>query len=297
MKRGRIPLTALRSFEAAGRWQSFTRASEELFVSQAAISRQVRDLEQSLGKALFVRAHRQVTLTTEGEKLLDTLSRSFDAIEVCLQEIIDEETSPILTISVEPGFAYCWLTPELKHFRDNNREIDVSIESEGRLVNLKTHKAELAIRFGKQPGHWQDAESKHFYDSEMFPVVSPLLFDSTDLLSKPSDLMNFTLLHECNREDWKHWFSISGIKSGAIERGPIYDDGALTLQAALDGQGVAMAEKQFAANHIASGRLIKPFDISLKTGAYWLVARDFTHLSESATKFVQWVEKKVALIN
>lgn len=293
MKRGRIPLTALRSFEAAGRHESFTQASKELFVSQAAISRQVRDLEKILGKTLFTRKHRQVTLTTAGEKLLSTLSHSFDAIEACINELTDEKPTSVLKVSSEPAFAFCWLVPQLKRFRDEYSEIDVSVESDNRVVDFNIHQAEVAIRFGMQQSSWPNTESRFLHHSEMFPVMSPQLIASGDRIANPANLLDFTLLHEWNRDDWKQWFAISGVVSAAIERGPIFDDSALTLQAALDGQGVAIVEKRFANDHVEAGRLVQPFDIPICQGAYWIVYRDFAGLSKSAVQFVEWIQDSV----
>jgi LysR family glycine cleavage system transcriptional activator len=293
MKRGRIPLTALRSFEAAGRHESFTQASKELFVSQAAISRQVRDLEKILGKPLFARAHRQVTLTAAGEKLLDTLSHSFDAIEACIKELADEETTLLLTVNSEPAFAFSWLVPQLKGFRNEYSGIDVSVESDNRIIDFKFHHAEIAIRFSLQESSWPNTESRFLLDSEVYPVMSPRIIPSGDRITNPADLLDYTLLHEWNRDDWKQWFAISGITSDAVERGPIFDDGPLVLQAALDGQGVAILEKRFVTDHVDAGHLIQPFNIPIRQGAYWIVFPDFKGLSKSAKQFIEWVQVSV----
>ena len=289
MKRGRLPLTALRSFEAAGRHESFTRASEELFVSQAAISRQVRDLEQQLGKALFTRSHRQVTLTPAGQLLLDTLSSSFGAIEACMSKLTEQQPASVLTVNAEPAVAVFWLVPLLKAFREHNRDIDVSVESSSQLIDFKEHPAEVAIRYSSRRSRWPGTETRHLYDSELIPVMSPTLLEEGAPLSRVDDLLHYTLLHEWDRDDWRQWFAISGVVSQETERGPIYDDGVLTLHAALDSQGVAVVEKQFAQTHIDAGRLIQPFDISMRQGAYWVVVRNFATLSDSAGAFVEWV--------
>lgn len=128
MKRGRLPLTALRSFEVAGRLESFTLAAQELFISQAAVSRQIRELETSLGEALFERRHRSVRLTASGARLQAILTLSFDQIDECLEEIRGRSTAAAVTISAEPSFAACWLVPRLPEFRERHPEIEVTID-------------------------------------------------------------------------------------------------------------------------------------------------------------------------
>lgn len=128
MKRGRLPLTALRSFEVAGRLESFTLAAQELFISQAAVSRQIRELETLLGEALFERRHRSVHLTASGNRLLSIMTLSFDRIDECLEEIRCRPATAGVTISAEPSFAACWLVPRLPEFHEQHPEIDVTID-------------------------------------------------------------------------------------------------------------------------------------------------------------------------
>ncbi|SFL01332.1 LysR substrate binding domain-containing protein [Mesorhizobium albiziae] len=146
MKRGRLPLTALRSFEAAGRHLSFSKAAEELFVSQAAISRQIRELEGFLGRPLFDRLHRRVALTDAGQNLLTQLTISFDDIDRRLSAIAGAPVDNVVKVSAEPSFAACWLVPRLFAFRQLRPDIDIAIDVDPRLVEFRTHEAELALR-------------------------------------------------------------------------------------------------------------------------------------------------------
>src|SRR5690242_259680 len=130
MKRGRLPLTALRSFEVAGRLESFTLAAEELFISQAAVSRQIRELEQLLGEPLFERRHRSVLLTGSGRKLLAVLTPSFDRIDECLEDIRGASMSADLKVSVEPSFAACWLVPRLPEFRKRHPDVEILLDAD-----------------------------------------------------------------------------------------------------------------------------------------------------------------------
>jgi LysR family glycine cleavage system transcriptional activator len=173
MKRGRLPLTALRSFEAAGRHLSFTRAAEELYVSQAAVSRQIRELEVQTGKPLFERLHRRVELTDAGRQLLGQLTRSFDDIDQRLSQIQADSAQKLLKISVEPCFGGSWLMPRLIRFRERRPDIDVSVDVSGRLVEFRNHEAELAIRFSLTKTSWPRVQSAYLMDTKNAPVLSP----------------------------------------------------------------------------------------------------------------------------
>ncbi len=291
MKRGRLPLTALRSFEAAGRLESFTLAAEELFVSQAAISRQVRELEALLGKPLFTRHHRQVRLSAEGARLLETLAAAFDSIDERLEDIRGRSSASVLTISAEPGFAGCWLVPHLADFRARRPQIDVSVEADTKLIEFRGNAAPLAIRHSAQSTAWPRTQARHLCDVHLVPVVSPTLLQEGSPLATPKDLLSHTLLHEENRDVWTRWFAAVDFSPPAEAlRGPIYTDSALTLQAVLRGHGVALVDSLFVQEDIASGRLIQPFDIAIPLGAYWLVTRDFGRLSPEAQAFADWME-------
>ncbi len=289
MKRGRLPLTALRSFEAAGRLESFTRAAEELFISQAAVSRQIRELETMLGQPLFERGHRQVELTPAGEALLSTLTPSFDAIGDQLDEIRTEGHGSVITVNAEPSFAACWLIPHLGEFQVENPTIDVNVEADARLSEFRVHEALMAIRHSLSETSWPRVESRHLANSRLTPVMSPSLVGCDGTLSTPADLLNHVLLHEDRRETWRQWFAKAGLPDTLSMRGPLYTDEGLTLQAALRGQGIALLDETFAEEDIRAGRLVRPFDISIDHGAYWIVARRFDRLPAAALRFVDWL--------
>lgn len=293
MKRGRLPLTALRTFEAAGRLGSFTLAADELAVSQAAISRQVKELEADLGKPLFERRHRSVRLTPAGRALLDVLSRSFDAMDASLAEIRGRRGGGLLEISAEPSFAACWLVPHLDDFRTGHSEIDVAVDSDMRLIEFRTHEAEIAIRHGMDARAWPRTEADHLIDVDLVPVIAPGLLAAGAPLKTPADLLAHTLLHEENRSVWERWFSAAGLPDAPLGRAQIFAEGNLVLQAALRGHGVALADSFLAAEDIASGRLVQPFDLSIRHGAYWLVARSFKRLSPEARAFREWLLARI----
>ncbi|ANH03325.1 LysR substrate-binding domain-containing protein [Shinella sp. HZN7] len=294
MKRGRLPLTALRSFEAAGRLGSVTLAAEELLVSQAAVSRQVKELEAELGKPLFERRHRSVRLTSAGAALLDVLSRAFDAMDASLSEIRGRRGGGLLEISSEPSFAASWLVPHLDDFHADHPEIDVVVESDMRLIEFRTHEAEIAIRHGMDARAWPRVAAEHLADVELVPVIMPCLMAEGTPLRMPADILAYTLLHEENRSAWQRWFAAAGLPDVPPGRAQIFTEGNLVLQAALRGHGVALVDRAFAAEDIAGGRLVQLFDISIRYGAYWLVARDFKRLSPEARAFRQWLLQSFA---
>jgi len=295
MKRGRLPLTALRSFEAAGRLGSFTLAADELSVSQAAVSRQVKELEAELGKPLFERRHRSVRLTAAGRSLLDVLSRSFDAMDASLSEIRGRRGGGLLEISAEPSFAACWLVSHLEDFRAGHPEIDVAVDSDMRLIEFRTHEAEIAIRHGMDAKVWPRTEVDLVAEVDLVPVIAPALLAYGPPLRKPADLLAHTLLHEENRSVWERWFSAAGVEGVPLGRAQIFAEGNLVLQAVLRGHGVALVDRFLAAEDIAAGRIVQPFDLSIRHGAYWLVARSFKRLSPEARAFRQWLLQRIAV--
>jgi LysR family glycine cleavage system transcriptional activator len=295
MKRGQLPLTSLRSFEAAGRHGSFTRAAQELLVSQAAVSRQVRELEEWLGHALFERHHRQVVLTPQGRQLLDQLTVSFDAIDRLLDGMRARPAAKILPISVEPSFAACWLVPRLDRFRQKHPDIDVMLNPDPRPAEFRAGKTQLAIRWSATATAWPRVQEVHLADNTMSPVIAPSLLAAGPPLHTPADLHRYTLLHEDDRSAWNRWFHAAGAAAEiSQDRGPLLTDTVLAIQAASRGHGVALANMLLAEEDFRAGTLVKPFAIDVPYGAYWLVAPDLTRLSQPAQAFANWIQEEFA---
>ncbi|WP_284944165.1 LysR substrate-binding domain-containing protein [Acidisoma cladoniae] len=297
MKRGRLPLTALRSFESAGRLLSFTEAAEELFVTQAAVSRQIRELEDSLGTRLFHRHHRRVSLTETGARLLGRLTESFDAIDEALREALTAVSRAPLVISVEPGFAACWLVSRLDGFRALQPEIDVEVLSDPRLIEFRTSRAALAIRYSVGAADWPRVEARLLVRSFGTPVLAPSLLATGPPLQRPEDLAQYTLLYEDGRQNWSAWMEAAGLPSHSMSRGPLYNDPALIVPAAVRGHGVALGDLALVSDDIAAGRLIAPFDLKVSFGGYWLVAPSLTALSPAAEAFVIWLSASLNIQN
>jgi LysR family glycine cleavage system transcriptional activator len=291
MRRGLLPLTALRSFEAAGRHLSFTRAAEELAVSQAAVSRQVRELEALLGQSLFVRGHRQVTLTPAGAALLEGLTAAFDLISGALSATRARAPQSTLTLSVEPVFASGWLVQALEAFRALRPDIDVLVRSDIRLADLRGGDVDLAIRHGASARSWPRTEARHLHDGRETAIMTPALARGLD---GPADVGRLTLLHEWSRDFWADWFAACGVADTPARSGPLLPDGPMVIQAARLGQGAILMDPLFLGPELASGVLVRPFALSLPRGAYWLVAESFATLGEPARAFAEWLTARLA---
>ncbi|ATN34702.1 transcriptional regulator [Rhizobium sp. ACO-34A] len=292
MKRGRLPLTALRSFEAAGRLGSFTAASQELYVSQAAISRQVRELETTLGIPLFERGHRRVTLTQSGRQLLESLTSAFDSIVLTLDEIAGEPQRQALAISSEPGFAASWLAPNLRRFNAAYPDIDLTVDSDQRLIDFRNSGAEIAIRHSIDRDAWPRTEARKLIDVLLIAVTAPSLLVSGPPILTAKDILDRPILHEENRDNWQNWLSGVGVRT-KVPAGPVYTDSALVLQGALRGDGIALVDRLHAEEALENGSLVQLFDHALPFGAFWIVARDFDHLSRPANAFIDWLETSI----
>jgi LysR family transcriptional regulator, glycine cleavage system transcriptional activator len=208
VKRSLLPLTALRAFEAAGRHESFKRAADELSVSEAAISRQVRDLERELGIRLFNRMHRAVHLTNRGRELLAELTRSFDAIDAALSALAGP-SQDIVSVSAEPTFANLFLVPQLGSFSKLHPDLEVSLEANSTVVDLRDPDGPtLAVRYSLTRSTWPNVEVRHLVDDWLTPMVSPELAPS---LTRPSELLKFKLLKDESRDAWTRWLVAAGI--------------------------------------------------------------------------------------
>jgi LysR family transcriptional regulator, glycine cleavage system transcriptional activator len=290
MKRGRLPLTSLRSFEAAGRHLSFSRAAEELFVSQAAISRQVRELEALIGQPLFVRLHRRVVLTDIGGRLLAQLTRSFDEIDRRLTEILAAPRQSVVTVSTEPFLAGSWLLPRLNRFQAIRPDVDVSVEVGRVVVDFRgSGKPDLAIRHSFDKTSWPRTQSRRLFESRGTPLIAPALLAAGPVLRQPADILKYTLLHEERRDYWSQWLEAAGIVDAKSQGGLLFPDGAMAAKAAVLGQGITLGDAVLDSQDVAAGRLVQPFALSIPFGAYWLVAPDFELLSGPARAFADWL--------
>jgi LysR family transcriptional regulator, glycine cleavage system transcriptional activator len=264
------PLAALRAFEAAARHLSFTRAAAELHVTQTAISHQIRALEERLGLKLFRRLPRGLVLTEEAQRYLPALREAFARIDAATAELLAGRAGGSLTASVLPSFAAKWLVPRLGRFRAANPDIDLRISTSLHLVDFAREDVDVGIRMGR--GHYPGLRVDRLFGESLMPVCAPALLEGSQPLRRPEDLRHHVLLHEDDYTGWQLWLELAGIEGVEARRGPILTDAAMVVQAAAEGQGVALGRTALAAWDIAAGRLVRPFDIGMPHNlAYYLV--------------------------
>ena len=286
------PLKAVRTFEAAARHLSFTRAADELHVTQAAVSHQIKALEEWLGVTLFRRQTRGVLLTDAGQAYLPALTGALDAIDRATRDLLRSGQAGILTISALASFAAKWLVPRLGRFADRHPDISVRIAAEDSLVDFAQSEVDLAIRYSH--GAWRDLHYEKFLTEEFFVVCAPRLLSGPHPLKTPADLAHHTLLHDQMREDWQMWLEHAGV-TVAPGRSLGFSHSNMVFDAAIDGLGVALGRSIMVADDLAAGRLVKPFNLSLKAEfTYYLVCPP-THVARPKVKaFRDWVFDEVA---
>jgi LysR family glycine cleavage system transcriptional activator len=252
------PMQALRAFEAAARTRSLTKAAETLSLTHGAISHQIKALEGTLGVRLVERAGRGIRVTDDGERLAARLRAALAEISDAIREASERSNPRQLRVSATPSFAARWLLPRLGNFLARHRDIDIDVRSSLSLVDFRRDDADVAIRYGY--GTWPDVKAEHLLSDVYFPVCSPRL--APRLPAHPRDLARYTLLRS-DDEWWKPWFEAVGLDWPEPSRGPIFNDAALMLQAAVDGQGIALARTSLLGNDVRNGLLVRLFDIDV----------------------------------
>ncbi|MBL6932482.1 MAG: transcriptional regulator GcvA [Rhodospirillales bacterium] len=287
------PLNSLRSFEAAARHLSFTKAAAELNVTPAAVSHQVKALEDLVGGPLFKRLTRALKLTDRGRAALPLLSEGLDRLEEGARLMGTAREKNVLIVTTAPTFAARWLVPRLDSFQRAHPDINIRIDATVAAIDLRRDEVDVAIRFGSgdYPGYRVDL----LFNEEVFPVCSPsLLAGVTDLT--PNDLSKFTLLHTSFatstgfRVDWRMWLKTVGAMNVDWQRGPVFSSDTLTVQAALMGQGVALPNGAAVRDDLKAGRLIRPFDLSIESDfAYYLLTPLETTDDPAIDAFREWI--------
>ncbi len=276
MDRRLPPLNSLRAFEAAARHLSFTRAALELNVTPAAISHQIKALEDRLGAPLFVRLTRALRLTERGRAGLPMLSDGLDLLAGGVKKMTENPEIEVFTITSAPSFAAKWLVPRLDDFQERNPGIKVRIDASIGLVDLRRDGVDVAIRYGggDYPGHSAD----RLFDEEVFPVCSPKLMAGPHPLKNPEDLVHHSLLHvgytatDPSYPDWRMWLKSAGASNVDWRKGPEFSFENMAVQAALQGHGVALVNSTLVGDDLASGGLVRPFELGIVTDfAYYLV--------------------------
>ena len=291
MTRTLPPLNAMRAFEAAARHESFTKAAAELGVTQTAISRHVRVLEQQLRKPLFVRHASGLELTSDGRSLAVKLSSALDAIAIGIGEIKGERRRQILRISAQPNFALRWLIPHLPAFRARHPLIDVHVVTSHRRPEFPADDTDVAIRLGQ---HWTGVVADRLFGSDLFPVCSPRLITTRRPLRLPADLAHHTLLHASTApNDWKIWLDAAAAPPLHWDAGWRFDSYALTLEAAVDGLGVALGRRAFVEHDLAAGRLVQPFALTVSVDEAWyLIFPEAVTSRPEVQAFRRWIAEE-----
>ena len=290
MRRDLPPLNALRAFEAAARLLSFTRAADELAVTQAAISHQVKSLEEWLGVLLFQRLPRRLALTDSGRELLETIRDAFDRIEVGVARARRNDGGGPLTVTVVPSFAAKWLVPRLGRFQAQHPDIEVRIAADTRLTRFDDG-VDVAIRAGR--GHWPDLVCERLMSEELYPVCSPRLLAGPVRLVEPDDLRHHTLLHDDFEHDWRMWLQAAGVSGVDWRRGPRFSDSSMVVQAAVEGQGIALARSALAQEDLKAGRLVRPFRIDLASDLAYYIVCPPSHIGRQKVRaFRDWLMKE-----
>ena len=300
MNRRLPPLNGLRAFEAAARYLSFTKAAEELHVTAAAVSQHVKTLEDYFGVQLFRRLTRALMLTDAGQSVLPVLQEGFDKLAEADRLLRNRHDERVLTVSVPPSFGAKWLVPRLERFRQAYPEYDVRIDATDVKVDFKQDNTDIALRFGR--GHYKGLVAENLLSEFVILVCSPVLQRGEHPLRKPEDLRHHTLLHiEWRLEDeaapnWRMWLRAAGVEHISADRGPRFSLESMAIQAAIEGQGVALVSSAIAQDDIAQGRLIRPFPdtVNQETEFSYYVVYPKNYLERPKVRaFRDWVISEV----
>jgi LysR family transcriptional regulator, glycine cleavage system transcriptional activator len=271
MKRLLPSLTALRAFDAAGRCLSFTDAARELNVTQAAISQQVRALEEYLDTRLFERRAQGIVPTLSGEILIASLSESLDRIEETLERVRRKHDVTALTIRLPPYLSAKWLMPRLGRFVEQHPQIHLRLHHQVEAVDFSREKLDLAVHWSF--GNWAGAVVEPLIVRSRIPMCSPALLQAKGRCSCAADLSRFNLLHEFDFSDWQQWFALAGLPELEARRGTVIDNYDVLVEAAVDGQGMALLLSPPFVDYAATGALIAPLgDITTVQFVYYLMA-------------------------
>ena len=278
-----ISLNTLRAFDASARHLNFTRAADELCVTQAAVSHQVKALEDYVGKALFRRTARGLVLTDEGSLLAPTVEDAFQRIERMLQSFRQARPQEVLTVGVVGTFAVGFLMPRLSDFRAQFPHIELRLLTNNNKVDLAAESLDFAIRFGD--GAWRSVQADLLMRAPLSPLCA--LADAAKL-HRPEDLSKLSLLRSYRAQDWHSWLQAAGA-SRITPHGPLFDSSSLMVHAAQLGEGVALAPPSMFVRELQQGRLVQPFALEVDVGGYWLTRLLSREPTPAMQAFSNWL--------
>ncbi|MFZ1815967.1 MAG: LysR substrate-binding domain-containing protein [Rhizobiaceae bacterium] len=292
------PLDLFHTFEAVARHRSFTLAADELCVTQSAVSRQIKGLENKLGLCLFHRLHRSIELTVEGQRLFDSVTRGLDDISACLADLGANAKAPQITVSASVAFAWFWLMPRLARFGALQPDVDLRVLATDQPVMPGSGEVDVAVLFGS--GRWEGLESRLLFGERVYPVCSPAYLRDHLALHRPEDLLDQTLLHlEYGKSsfggvNWRTWLLRQGVNGQPVRRGLRFNSYPMALQAAEAGHGVALGWSYVTDPLLAEGRLICPVDRTLETqDGYYLCTSKNAADNPGTAAFLQWIGAEV----
>jgi LysR family transcriptional regulator, glycine cleavage system transcriptional activator len=293
-------LDFLRGFEAAGRRLSFTLAAQELFLTQSALSRQIKALEDALGVALFIRRHRALALTPAGTAFHRNVTEALESLAAATDRLRGATLSPGLTLSTTVSFASLWIIPRLATFRARQPHVEVYVSADDRVVDLARGDVDIAVRY--LPDSAAPENAVRLFGERMTPVASPKIARGASPLRAPADLTKHVLLHLDDPEgrtpwlDWRSWLTSNGqpgLKPAGALRFRIYDQ---VVQAAVGGQGVALGRLPMIAEHLRDGRLVAPFAKKYESArSYFALASPRAGERDDVAAFLHWLAEEAAL--
>ncbi|HVI89982.1 MAG TPA: transcriptional regulator GcvA [Dongiaceae bacterium] len=264
----RLPsLPALRVFEAAGRLLSFTRAAAELHVTQAAVSHQIRSLEDQLGQPLFTRSTRRLDLTPAGQRLLPAATAAFATLEGAIADL--RRSKALLTVTTTAFFGARWLAPRLARFALRHPDIEVVVRHTNAVLDLAAEGIDVALRTGR--GNWPGLYAQRIARPELVPVATPDYVARLGLRQR-ADILRATLLHDEGRQEWVDWLTMAGLDPAYGQTGTVFDDEHVLFATTMNGQGVSLAIRNLVETELQQGSLVPVFDLTMGEGwGYYLV--------------------------
>jgi LysR family transcriptional regulator, glycine cleavage system transcriptional activator len=285
----KLPLNALRAFEAVAAHLSFTDAAHALNVTTAAVSSHIKSLEEFFETPLFVRHSRSVRLTAQGARLLPGVQRGMSELTRAVETLRLDRTSGLLNISLLGSFLQKWLLPRLGDFYQKHPEVDLRFNASRELVDFMSTDFHAAVRYGR--GEWLHTRAEKMLDDWVFPVASPELVTKLGPINTIGDFNKYPLLHSSS-EPWVDWMRRVGGDTSRLERGPILDDSASVLTAAEQGHGLALARWSLVAGDLAAGRLVRPSDQSVRQQhSYYFVAPPQNFDLPKVRRFRDWLRE------
>lgn len=292
LRRRRVPLNPIRAFEVAARRMSFTAAAEELSVTQVAVSRQIRALEDYLEVSLFERSHRSIKLTKKGERLFPAISQALDDIDRAVATVSMRERRDVLSVHTHTTFGQRWLIPRLQRFHDKFRNIEIRLTASADPTPDK-RAAQALIRTGT--GKFPGCDAEFLAPLELMPVCAKSLTKSWKVKDAPENLAKHTLLHSLARpNDWALWLESAGVKNVDPTRGLKFENSVLAYEAALQGIGVAIGVRVLVAQYLRQGSLVAPFKhvLPLDLGYYLLIPKK-VRMTPGLKVFRNWLLEEI----